>query len=181
MDSCWSYCQDSIFLMTFLLAQQYWWTSCSLFSDNLHNSCSLIVVLITLFNIEYDCSAYKAINFLRWTYSFCNINDTKILLLLFSLLFVDESVSIRFFEGCTIAAFCCCFSIVVSLGTCSASMSMKNKMPFKSQCINQSYLLSIFILIESKVYIFIFLFFRSEIKKNINILCLPSLTFLSEF
>lgn len=37
MDSCWSYCQDSIFFMTFLLAQQYWWTSCSLFSDNLHN------------------------------------------------------------------------------------------------------------------------------------------------
>lgn len=163
MDSCWSYCQDSIFFMTFLLAQQYWWTSCSLFSDNLHNSCSLIVVLITLFNIEYDCSAYKAINFLRWTYSFCNLNDTKILLLLFSLLFVDESVSIRFFEGCTIAAFCCCFSMVVSLGTCGASMSMKNKMPFKSQCINQSYLLSSFLLNQkSTSHLFFFLDQRSR-------------------
>lgn len=123
---------------------------------------SLIVVLITLFNIEYDCSAYIAINFLRWTYSFCNINDTKILLLLFSLLFVDESVSIRFFEGCTIAAFCCCFSMAVSLGTCSASMSMKNKMPFKSKCINQSYLLSSFLLNQKSTFSSFF-FFRSEI------------------
>lgn len=142
MDSCRNYCQGSAFLWLFCLLSNIDELHALFFSNSLHIFFSLTVVLITLFNIKYECSAYKTIQVLRGSYSFCNINDTKILWPLFSLLLVAESESIRFFEGCTIGVFCSCFSLVVSLGTCSASMSMENKMPLNSQYINKSFLLS---------------------------------------